>query len=314
MSGAAYDPTLKDLVEIEPASWPLLFGYAKAPTQIIDADIATVSGAADKVLCVAAVPPYLLHLEFVAGHDVATLPATLLMRNSLLVYRHDLPVRSGVVLLHPQTDSPQLSGMYERGLVGEAADVTFRYAVVRVWQLDPKLLLSGGLSLLPLALISAVTEAELPGIIKQMERRLHTQRGRRRVALVWGAAYILLGLRYSSALAAQLFRGVLSMKESSTYQAILQEGLREGLQKGLQKGRQEGLAEGKLAEARRMLRMFGDAHLGEPDAETVAALEAIDEVGRLEELCARLPSTQSWQELLGRPSSRSRKGRRRPSP
>jgi hypothetical protein len=32
--------------------------------------------------------------------------------------------------------------------------------------------------LLPLAPISAVTEAELPGIIKQMERRLHNQRGR----------------------------------------------------------------------------------------------------------------------------------------
>jgi hypothetical protein len=68
MSGASYDPTLKDLVEIEPASWPVLLGYSKAPTRVIDADIATVSGAADKVLRVAAASPYLLHLEFVAGH------------------------------------------------------------------------------------------------------------------------------------------------------------------------------------------------------------------------------------------------------
>ena len=90
MSGASYDPTLKTLVEIEPESWPVLFGQAKAATTVIDADIATVSGAADKVLRVADDPPYLFHLEFVSGHDVAALPATLLMRNSLLAHRHNL--------------------------------------------------------------------------------------------------------------------------------------------------------------------------------------------------------------------------------
>src|SRR5690242_16140374 len=41
----------------------------------------------------------------------------------------------------------------------------------------------------------------------------------RQAQAVWAASYILLGLRYSPALAAQLFRGVVSMKESSTYQA-----------------------------------------------------------------------------------------------
>jgi hypothetical protein len=302
MSGASYDPTLKDLVEVEPASWPVLFGYAKAPTRIIDADIATVSGAADKVLHVAAARPYLLHLEFVAGHDAAALPPALLMRSSLLAYRHDLPVRSGVVLLHPQADSPQLTGSYQRGLVGEEPYVTFRYAVVRVWQLDPQVLLRGGLSLLPLAPISAVTEAELPSIIKQMERRLHAQRGRKRVSLVWGAAYILLGLRYSPDLAAQLFRGVLSMKESSTYRAILEEG------------RQEGFAEGSAVEARKLLRLFGEARLGAPDAETAAVIDAIEDVARLEELCVRLSAVGSWRELLERSSSRSRKGRRHSSP
>jgi hypothetical protein len=39
------------------------------------------------VLRVAADPPYLLHLEFVAGHDTAELPRKLLVRNSLLCWR-----------------------------------------------------------------------------------------------------------------------------------------------------------------------------------------------------------------------------------
>lgn len=69
MPAKPYDPTLKTLVEIEPSSWPVLFGYDKATTEVIDADIATVSGAADKVLRVSGEPAYLLHLEFVSGHD-----------------------------------------------------------------------------------------------------------------------------------------------------------------------------------------------------------------------------------------------------
>lgn len=301
MTAKPYDPTLKTLVEIEPESWPVLFGYPKAPTEVIDADIATVSGAADKVLRVSGDPAYLLHLEFVSGHDSATLPSTLLMRNGLLGHRQQLRVRSGAVLLRPESDSPQLTGMYERRFPGEEPYLTFRYAVVRVWQLAPEPLLRGGLALLPLAPISAVTEAELPGIIKQMERRLSNRRGRKQAPVVWGAAYILLGLRHSPDLAAQLFRGVMSMKESSTYQAILQEG------------REEGRSEGAVAEAKKLLRAFGGRRLGEPDSQTVAAIERIEELALLEDLCNRLDSVRSWQELLGLPASRPRKRRHQQS-
>jgi hypothetical protein len=297
MTAKPYDPTLKTLVEIEPASWPVLLGYPKAPTEVIDADIATVSGAADKVLRVSGNPPYLLHLEFVSGHDSATLPSTLLMRNSLLGHRHQQFVRSGaVLLLRPESDSPQLTGEYERRIPGEEPYLTFRYGVVRVWQLQPEPLLKGGLALLPLALISAVTEAELPGIIKRMEKRLSSRRGRKQAPLVWGAAYILLGLRYSPALAAQLFRGVMSMKESSTYQAILE----------------EGRGQGAVAEAKKVLRLQGNKVFGAPDARTSAAIERINDLAQLEDLLERLPATSSWQELLGPLVAGSRKGRRSP--
>jgi predicted transposase YdaD len=195
------------------------------------------------VLRVSADPPYLLHLEFVSGHDV-----------------------------------------------------------VRIWQFPPQPLLSGGLGLLPLAPISAVTEAELPGIIKRIEQRLRSRQGRRQASVVWAAAYILLGLRYSPNLASQLFRGVVSMKESSTYQAILEEG------------RQEGRQEGAVAEAKKVLRLQGDVTFGVPDAQTEAAIEQIVELTRLEALLKRLPSVTNWQDLLGTPLGERRKGRRRRSP
>ncbi len=295
MTAKPYDPTLKTLVEIEPESWPVLLGYPKAPTEIIDADIATVSGAADKVLRVAGDPAYLLHLEFVSGHDSAALPSTLLMRHGLLGHRHDLRVRSAAMLLRPEADSPQLTGIHERRFPGEEPYLTFRYAVVRVWQLPPEPLLRGGLALLPLAPISAVTEAELPGIIKRMEQRLRGRRSRKQAPLVWGAAYILLGLRYSPNLAAQLFRGVMSMKESSTYQAILE----------------EGRSEGALSETKKLLRQWGEDAFGAPNAQIATVIEQLNDLTRLEDLLRRVQSVTSWQELLGPPGAGSRKGRRR---
>jgi hypothetical protein len=305
MTATPYDPTLKALVETEPESWPNFLGRP-GPTTVIDADIATVSRAADKVLHVWTNPPYLLHLEFVAGHDSATLPRKLHVRNGLLEDRYNLLVRSGAVLLRREADSPQLTGIYERGFPGEEAYLIFRYQIVRVWELAPKPLLTGGLCLLPLALVAAVTEGELPGIIKQIEQRLSSRRGRKLAEVVWAASYILLGLRYSPALAAQLFRGVVSMKESSTYQAILEEGRVEGRAEG----RTEGRTEGAVAEAKKVLRLLGDDVFGPPDSRTATALEQLDELAHLEELLKRFRTAGSWQELLGLPAP-GRRGRRR---
>jgi predicted transposase YdaD len=269
---------------------------------VIDADIATVSGAADKVLRVAAELPYLLHLEFISGHDAATLPSTLLVRNSLLRHRHEMRVRSGAILLRPEADSPQLTGVYTDAFPGEEAYLTFRYQVVRVWQLPPEPLLTGGLALLPLAPISAVTEAELPGIIQRMEQRLSSRRGRKQAQVVWAAAYLLLGLRYAPALSAQLFRGVVSMKESSTYQAILEEG------------RVEGEVRGAVAEAKKVLRFLGEDTFGPPDARTNTTIERLSDLAQLEELLRRIRTVASWRELLGQSTSGRPQGRRRRSP
>jgi predicted transposase YdaD len=265
---------------------------------VIDADIATVSGAADKVLRVSAGPPYLLHLEFVSGHDAPELPRKLHVRSALLEDRHDLPVRSAVVLLRPKADSPQLTGQYERGFPGEGAYLIFRYQVVRVWQLPPEPLLTGGLALLPFAPISAVTEAELPGIIKRMEQRLSQRRSRKQAPLLWASAYILLGLRYTPALATHLLQGVMSMRESSTYQAILQEG------------RDEGQVQGAITEARKVLRLLGDDAFGPPDDRIIALIERLKDLDRLEDLLKRIRTVGSWRELFDQPAPGPRKRRR----
>jgi hypothetical protein len=81
------------------------------------------------------------------------------------------------------------------------------------------------------------------------------------------------------------------MKESSTYQAILDEGF--------------------ILQTRKLLRRWGDRAFGPPDAQTAARIEQIDDLARLEELADRVPTAKSWQELLGEPAPKPRSRRRR---
>ncbi|MGH7172993.1 MAG: hypothetical protein ACRELG_22145, partial [Gemmataceae bacterium] len=115
------DDTLKHLTEISPGDWVVQGGWKAAQARVIDADIATISGAADKVIRVDGTPDWLLSVDFQAGHDsVAKLP-DLLLYNSALFRRHNLLVRSLLVLLHRGADSPQLTGVYQRGVSRPAA-------------------------------------------------------------------------------------------------------------------------------------------------------------------------------------------------
>lgn len=283
-----YDPTLKVLVELDPASWLPLVGRPPAPVSAIDADISTIlSGAMDKLLRVQASPDYLLHLDFQAGHDFSRLPPRLRLYNAAQGYRHGLPVFSNAILLHGGADSPQLTGVYEEGLPGGKPYAVFRYGVVRVWQLSPELLLTGGLGTLPLAPISAVGEPDLPDVIRRMRERLRRRDARKVAPELWAATDILLGLRYSREFAQVLLRGVLGMKESVTYQAIVAEG------------------------ARRVLLRVGEQRFGRPSETARAAVESIAEPDKLDELAGQVLRASTWEELLGLPGPRRRNGHRR---
>ena len=87
------------------------------------------------------------------------------------------------------------------------------------------------------------------------------------------------------------------MKESSTYQAILE----------------EGRGEGAVAEAKKLLRIFGDARFGVSDNRTAAVIERTQDLTLLENLCARVQNATTWQELVGQPAT-ARRSKRRPSP
>jgi hypothetical protein len=208
-----------------------------------------------------------------------------------LDYRHDRLVRSVAVVLRPEADSPQLTGFFERVVPGEEPVSLLRYRVLRVWQLPVESLLAGGIGTLPLAPVSDVSEARVPEVIRRMKERLSHERRRRRVRDLWAVTYVLLGLRYSDAFADLLFQEVLGMEESTTYQAIVRKG--------------------RISEARQFVLRLGRKRFGSPDDATEAALNAIEDVEKLEELGERILDVGSWEELLQSSPRRRRNGRGR---
>jgi predicted transposase YdaD len=158
--------------------------------------------------------------------------------------------------------------------------------------------------LVPLAPLGDVRPRDLPAVIAQMKLRLDTRPPGERAQL-WSATYILMGLRYERALIQRLLQGVITMKESVTYQAILEEGAAIG--------EARGEAKGKAEEARKILLLLGRDQFGEPSANVRAALDALADVNRIEELTVRLKRAASWQELLGLAGPRRRSPRRKPS-
>ena len=95
------------------------------------------------------------------------------------------------------------------------------------------------------------------------------------------------------------------MRDSTTYQAILEEGRVEGLTKGRAEGRAEGRTEGlsmgRIEEARQLLLRLGRKRFGQSDATVEAAVQAINDLERLELLIERMLEVGTWQELLQTP-------------
>ncbi len=245
----------------------------------------------------------------------------------LLDYRHDLPVLTVLVLLRKEANSPRLSGEYERKLPDGTLTNRYAYKVVRLWQEKPETFLEAGPALTPLAPLAAVTESELPELVRRMAERIN-QEPPLRASKLWTATFLLMGLRYSDELTVHLLEGVASMRESTTYQWILKEGREEGIKQGLQEGRQEGrqeglqagiqeglqagiqagiqeglqagiqeglqagiqrgLQEGRVTEARRLLLRQGVKRFGNPSARAKSAVERIDQIERLELLIDRI--------------------------
>src|SRR5438552_253185 len=226
MSTKPFDATLKELIEGAAAAWPVLLGpWPFRRVEVVDADLSTMIAAADKVIRVYGdTYDWLLHVEAQSSHEV-DLPKRTFEYNTLLRRRHDLFVRSVVLLLRREANASNLTGVLQLQFPDdELPSGFFRYRVVRLWGLPVGRFLTGDTKTLPLAPLTDEAASTLPTVIGRIEERLRQEMPAAEAAKLRTATFVLLGLRYSPEVAEQMFRGVTSMEESSTYQYIVSKG------------------------------------------------------------------------------------------
>jgi hypothetical protein len=114
-----------------------------------------------------------------------------------------------------------------------------------------------------------------------MQERLGREATKNQAETLWTATYLLMGLKYSDELIDRLLEGVQNMEESVTYQKILKKGRAE--------------------EAKRILKRQGSRRFGKSDAHIEAAIDAIADLDRLEQLSDRVLEVTGWEELLAQP-------------
>src|SRR5262245_26461473 len=146
-----FDVATRGLIETDPVGWLRWLGLpVDGPVSPVDTEVSTVLAEVDKVLRIEAPRPWLAHLELQTSRD-RDLPLRLLEYNAILRYHHKVRVRTTVVLLRPDADGRELTGLLEDVEEDGEVALSFRYRVVRLWEHPVEELLGGGIGIVPLA-------------------------------------------------------------------------------------------------------------------------------------------------------------------
>lgn len=278
-----FDATLKEMAERDPRPWMgLLLGRPVGEVDVINSDLSTIAAEVDKLFRIADPSPHLVHSEFETSYK-AELPRKGLRYSVLARVRHGLPVQTIFVLMRPEADGPAFTGNLEDEWPDGTRYLHFRYNVLRIWEVPPQRLLDGDLATLPLAPISRVAEGEVGEIVRRVDERIGREASPDEAPLLRTATSLLLGLNYSGERLRTLMQGLHGMRESATYQMILEEGHELG----------------KLAGEKEVLEQIGTKRFGPMKPQVRAELDSIGDIARLRELTNRLLDVASWEEWLG---------------
>jgi len=270
-----FDTTLKDLLNVFAVDWadwlgPAIGLSAKIEVEPLDVDLSTVQMSADKVFRMKAPAEGLLHIEPQASYD-SGFPGRLLQYNALLDARYGGPVYSVALLLRRDAERG-VTGVVSRCRLDGSEYSHFEYTVIKVWELHIEPLMASGIGALPLVLLTDEAAGQLGTMVDRIDARLRAEQvpNADRVFLMT-CGYILLGLRYTGTEIQNAYTRVRGMKESSTYQAILEEGREEGEIKGEQNS---------------LLMILRD-RFGEVPAEIESRIRAVTEAARLQHAILR---------------------------
>jgi hypothetical protein len=244
--------------------------------KLTESDLSAVTAAADKVIRIEDSPPWILDIEFQSWRD-PSLPRQLLKYNALLQDRHKCPVASVLIVLAEDADSPAYSGRYAVAPpFGPAWE--FGYTVLRVWEASAEGLLSGPLALTPLAPVADVELGEVPDVLRRVADRAGRESDPEITDRLLTTAGLLLRLRYGPVTASDLIKRFPEIPEMEPFKQFVDKGQVQGL--------------------RTSVLILGREKFGAPKPEQEAALGAIADPAKLEDLCKKLLHVGTWDELL----------------
>jgi hypothetical protein len=285
-----FDAPLKQMIDAYSPDWaPWLCEWAHLPrdcrAEPLDSDLSIASNQADKLFRLSGSATGLLHLELESSW-AGDAPDAVLLYNVLAHHRYGGPVHSVLLLLRREAWSPNLTGELQRLGANGGLIHGFHYTPVRLWDMPCEPLMQGPLGTLPLALLTDEAQPNLPGLLKRVDQRIRREATTPQlVGNLWLACSLLLGMRYDRGQVKSLFQGAPAMRDSSTYQMILD----------------EGRAEGRLKTLRETLHRLGRKRFGPPRLEDEAVLNAITDTERLGRMSDRVLDATDWSDLLGTP-------------
>jgi predicted transposase YdaD len=264
-----YDATIKDLAAVGPADFVSWFdGPTTQAVTVLNVDLSTVTTAADVVFGIGDPMAEILHLDAQAGPS-ATKHLDVLAYNVLLHRQYHVPVHSCVLLLREQAEHPNMTGRVQYAARPQRGKMDFGFEVIRLWEIPAEQLLRSSLATAPLAVLGKLPEKlglkdGLAAVVRQLAERLEHEATGDQADRLLVAAYVLTGLRLKSPdEVRQLFQGAsIAMRESVTFQAILEEGEQTG----------------RIKELHRMILRLGRRRFGEADEATRQQIEAMRDI------------------------------------
>jgi hypothetical protein len=281
-----FDATVKDLAKDSPRGFVSTFDEEPAgPVNLLNVDLSTVTTSADLVFGIGDPLQEIVHIDCQASAS-ADKHRDVLAYNALLHRQYAVPVHSIVVLLRPKARYPNLNGRVRYRARPRRSKMDFGHDLVPLWKRPVEMVLAGDLGTTPLAPLCRLPrdlrpEEGLPWVVQQLAERLQREAPPDRARKLLTAAFVLTGLWVSSETALQLFRGVRTMRESTTYMYIVDEG--------------------RVDEARKLILRLGKKRFGPAKKAVQVRLAAITDLGRLEHLHDRVLEVSSWNELLDQP-------------
>lgn len=224
----SYDSVLKFLVEESPEAfiqW-LLNTNPVDDWEILKTELNLEPIRADALFFLR-VSHRILHLEFqTLPQSQPPIPLRMLDYWVRLYRQYRCDIEQVVIFLKPTNVAEAFIEQFTE------RNTNHRYRVIRIWEVEPDLLLNTP-ALLPLAVLAKTENPEQ--LLVQVATEIDRIEDRKEKSNVTACTQLLAGIKFNENLLKAYFREDI-MQESVVYNSILEKGLQKGIQQGIQQG------------------------------------------------------------------------------